>query len=209
MKLKTVSLGAILALSAFVAAAADPVYSVNVVGYHKTTIPPGFSMIANQVDATNNTVGALIPTPPNGSIIYQFSGTGFVANNYFFGWSNPNMPLSPGDGAFFFNPLPTALTNIFAGEVLTGLLTNQLPAGFSIQSSIVPQTGTLDAQLGFPVANGDIIYFFNNQTGQYQAFNYFFGWGGGGSPTPAVGQSFFVFKGTSTDWVRNFNPNTP
>jgi hypothetical protein len=209
MKLNTVALGAIFALTVVSASAADPVYSVNVVGYHKASIPPGFSMIANQVESTNNVVGVLFPSPPNGTVIYKFNGTGFDANNYFFGWGNPNMPLAVGDGFFIYNPLPTAITNIFAGEVQTGLLTNQLPAGFSIQSSQVPQSGALDSVLGYPVQNGDVVYFYNNQTGQYQAFNYFFGWGGGNAPVPAVGQSFFVFKGSTTDWVRNFNPNAP
>jgi hypothetical protein len=209
MKIKAIALGATFALTALLASAADPVYSVNVVGYHKTTIPPGFSMIANQVDSTNNTVGALFPNPPEGTTIYKFNpATGsYIINPFDFGqWANPNQTLNPGEGAFILNPsLTTSFTNIFAGEVTTGTTTNALPSGFSVVSSVVPQSGALDSALGFPAVDGDVVYLFNSTTKTYQIFPYDFGTFGGTPPVPKVGESFFVLKNGPASWVRTFN----
>jgi hypothetical protein len=189
-------------LSAASAFAQSNVYSVNVVGYTTITAPPGFSIIANQLDATN-TVGALIPTPPDGTILYKYT-TAFVGNSYFFGWSDPEMTLNPGEAAFFYNPLQTAYTMTFAGEVRQGNLTNDVPSGFSLLSSIVPQSGAVDADLGLPVGDGDIVYFYRG--GQFVGYSYFFGWPDPANPpAPAVGEGFMLYRaGASTEWTRNF-----
>jgi hypothetical protein len=217
MKIKAIALGATFALTALLASAADPVYSVNVVGYHKRTIPSGFSMFANQVDGTNNTVEALFPSPDVGTKVYKFNGTGFdIAERLgppsfpFAFWQNGALTLNPGEGAFIFNPSGT-ITNIFAGEVLTGSITNPLPAGFSIKSSKLPEAGSIGTQLGLPTAVGDKVYKYNVGTGQYDTFELLgppafpFSFWGPSEPNVAVGDSFWVFKGASADWVRQFS----
>ena len=207
MRTKTLLLAVTLSVAAVASSFAQStnVFSVNAVGYVNLTAPPGFSMISNPLNATNNTVSSLFSVP-NGVSIYKYNqAQGFIANNFFFGWTDPNMTLVPGEGIFFQNPFGTNLNLLFVGEVMQGNLTNAVPAGYSIQSSQVPQAGRLDVDLGFPVVNGDSVYFFNNASGGYTAFNYFFGWNV--QPTNSVGQSFFVNKAGTTNWVRNFSAN--
>jgi hypothetical protein len=215
---KTLLLGAALTVAAIAAVQAQtPVYSVNVVGYHKVVIPHGFTMIANQVNGTNNTVAALFQTPPLGTTIYKFAGASFQSFQYDdFGspigitwFPNGNATLNPGEGAFVYNP-SSAYTNTFAGEVLVGSITNNLPAGFTIRSSGLPQGGALGSALNFPAAQGDTIYRFNGSS--YNSFSYDFvpptfttlGWFPS-EPSLGVGESFFVFKTSNTDWVRVFS----
>jgi hypothetical protein len=92
---------------------------------------------------------------------------------------------------------------------MQGNLTNSMPAGFSLRSSIVPQSGTLDGApasggLGMPVEDGDIVY--TMVGGSYVAHNYFGGWAPQ-APVPKVGEGFFVFKQNAANWVRSFNVN--
>jgi hypothetical protein len=81
------------------------------------------------------------------------------------------MTLDPGEGAFIFNP-GAAFNALFVGEVKQGALTTPECQGFQIVASQVPQTGALDSDLGFPVADGDTVYLFNNATGSYAISGY-------------------------------------
>jgi hypothetical protein len=207
----------LLATAAIAAAGAATsmaqVFSVNAVGYINLDIPVGFSMIANQLDNNgNNTVADLFPAPPEGTTIYKFNGTAYDQSSYdalFESWSNPALALTPGEGAFIRTG--TAFKATFVGEVKTGDLSNPLPAGYSIRSSIVPQAGLLQADLKFTPANGDTIYQFKaDQTGYSQASwdDLFQSWEPA-EPTFRVGESFFVRKGAAGTWNRTFSVNTP
>jgi hypothetical protein len=192
----------VLGVAGIIAASAQ-VYSVNVVGYINVPVPPGFSMIANQLDSGNNTVSSLMPSVPEGVTIYKFVNGSYLINGYEFGeWSLPDMTLNPGEGAFIYNP-GAAFNALFVGEVKQGTLTTPIPAGFSIAASQVPQTGALDSVLGFPVVDGDTVYLFNNTTGAYAISGYEFGeWSI--VPTPKVGEAFFVNKVSAVIWSRDF-----
>jgi hypothetical protein len=176
---------------------------VNVVGYINVPVPPGFSMIANQLDSGDNTVGSLLPAPPDGTTIYKFVGGSYIANTYEFGeWGLPGMTMDPGEGAFIFNPDAAAFNALFVGEVKQGTLTTPLVAGFQIVASQVPQSGALDTDLGFPVVDGDTVYQFDNTAGSYSVATYEFGeWT---APVPAVGEAFFVNKANAVVWTRDF-----
>jgi len=212
MKTKLSILTAVLALAGGLTVKAQTVYSLNIVGYCNVVVPANFSIIANPLNATNNSINSLFPSVPNGSTIYRFNTNScqFVSYNYFFGWGNNSGTniLNPGEGVFF-NNVGAAFTNTFVGEVLLGSLTNPVPSGFALLASQVPQSAPLDSTLGFPGANGDTIYRFNPTNQQYASYNYFFGWGGGGAPTLNVGEGFFSYKVGATNWVRSFNPNVP
>ncbi|HEY6166740.1 MAG TPA: hypothetical protein VI454_01785 [Verrucomicrobiae bacterium] len=208
MKTKSVLLSGVLFLAlASAQAQTNPVYSVNVVGYTKLSLPAGFSMIANSLNSTNTTIGALIPSFPNFGNLYKWTGSGFNIATFAFGaWDKPNITLAPGEGCFV---QPGVVTNIvFAGEVLQGLLTNAIPAGFSIQSSKVPQAGGVDA-LGLTPSNFDNLYKFNGVG--YDIYTYVFGtWQRGATPAVpqvGVGESFFYNAGAPITWVRNFTVN--
>jgi hypothetical protein len=204
MRTKTLIVTAVLALAGIVSASAQ-VYSVNAVGYVNKSIPKGFSMVANPLVASSNTVKDLFAAAPDGTTIYKFNGAAYTINGKDFGeWANPSETLMPGEGAFV--SAPSAFTVTFVGEVMQGALTNDIPKGFSIRSSQVPQSGDLSAALGFPAKDGDSIYRFNNTTGAYMISTFDFGaWDS--APIPEVAESFFVSKVAAEPWVRNFSVN--
>lgn len=209
MRTKTLVLTAALAAGAAISGLAQTVYSVNAVGYVNLTIPAGFSMIANPLNTTNNTVVALFPaTTPEDTTIYKWDGTKYVNSTFSFGeWDNKALTLNPGEGAFI--KAPSTFTNTFVGEVMQGALTNSTPIGFSIRASMVPQAGTAD-ELGLTsvMAEDETVYKWSNAQNKYQPYTFAFGaWDT--VPSFQVGEAFWLKKTTAANWVRNFSVNTP
>jgi len=213
MRTKTLLLTAALA-AVGVSSSMAQVYSVNVVGYINKSLPKGFYMLANQLDnKTGNKVVDLIPAPPNNTFVFKFNPAtgGYDAIDYVDGaWEGDfvdTLTLSPGEGAFISSAVSHNVT--FVGEVqLTSDVT--IPSGFSIRSSVVPQSVPVD-QIAFPASNNDFVFQYNPATGGYIANDYVDGaWegdGGGTAPTPAIGESFFIsHSGAATHWIRNFTP---
>jgi hypothetical protein len=185
MRTKTMILSAILGALTSASVMAQ-VYSLNAVGYMNVVCPPGFSIIANQLNTTNNTIGSLIniADPVNGTTegcnLYKFVngayiqtatvGAAFITSSNLGGWvpaSTTNYTLNPGEAAFFYNAtavngnnaqgFPITLT--FVGTVVTGnTLTVPLNSGFNLVSSIVPQAAGISSVMGM-VPSG-----FNAQT---------------------------------------------
>jgi hypothetical protein len=95
-----------------------------------------------------------------------------------------------------------------------------VPNGFSMVSSVIPQSAGLDV-LGFPVNENDTVYRFDNTLfggkGGFKSYNFSAdnpppGWTPS-IPTPNVGESFFVasdplFGGART-WHRSFVVGPP
>ncbi len=198
---------------ATVATSLAQVYSVNIVGYINKTLPVGFTMVANQLNATpDNKVTTLFASSAvNGMFVDKFNPAtgGYTTIDFADGaWEGDdvNMTLNPGEGVFIY--VPSAVTATFVGEVqLTSSV--PVPAGFSVVSSVIPQKAALDTVLGFPVANGDFIYQYNPATGGYIVNDFADGaWegdGGGAAPQPDVGEAFFVFNaGAAKTWTRTF-----
>jgi hypothetical protein len=204
MRTKTLLLTAAVIAAGAVASQAQ-VYSVNAVGYVNKNVPVGYSMIANPLNATNNTIGSLITDAPNFSNLLKWNGTSFDVATFVFGaWDTPNVTLNPGEGAFINTD--TAFTITFVGEVMQGNLQNPVPAGYSIRSSQVPQTGGANA-LGLTTL---------------QAFDNLLKWNGNGydiftvlpggawdpsEPVINVGESVFLNTTAATSWDRTFNVN--
>jgi hypothetical protein len=213
MRTKTLLLSAALSAACIASAMAQgTVYSVNVVGYVKVDLAAGFTMIANPLNAPTNTIAALLPDVPDGTVIYKFDSTkqSFTINSKDFGeWSLPNDTLAPGEGAFIKVTAPVTVT--FVGEVMQGSLSTPIPAGFSIKSSQVPldqvalsnPTVSTDPQQSFPAVDGDVVYRFNPTTQAYSIISFDFGaWSV--VPTPKLGEAFFVKKAAATTWTRTF-----
>jgi hypothetical protein len=199
------------------------VYSQNVVGYVNVPLPAvgtgnGLAIIANPLNGTNNTLATVIPNPPNGTIIYKFTGS-TLAGTFFFQPDDDNnlnwggdagVIIKPGDAFWIKNPgAATSLT--FVGEVPQGSLTNIVPAGLSMRASIVPQAGRLDGLnpgLGYPaVVNSTTVHRFIPGTG-YATSNY----GLDDDSNPAwdlipninVAEGFWVSETAQRSWIRNF-----
>jgi hypothetical protein len=222
MRTKTLLLTAALS-AAGIATSMAQVYSVNAVGYVNTTLFPGFTLVSNPLNnTTGNTIqnlfGAGIQgTVPGGLIVYHFNPDTdqFVTAVYddidgaFVPPANGATAIPPGTGVFVFNPSANNVTVTFVGEVPQGAASNiQIPQGFSIKGSTVPQEATLPA-LAFPGADGDIVYEWNPTTDQYVSAvfdgidNAFVP----AAPNIQVGEAFFVFKVAATPWNRNFSVN--
>jgi len=213
--------------------AAAQVYSVNVVGYINLTLKPGFNMVANQLDAGagKNFLDQLLPTGlPDGTMCYKYNGTKFLVATYIvvgaesmwdFGDATAaDFSLAPGEGAFLRVPGTADATITFVGEVKQGTLTTQLPAGFWIASSQVPQAGVLATDTGnpnppvnllMPAADGDMVYKWNVGLQKYDVYTFIAPPPGtetmwDPAPPPVeVGESVFVRKIAPAAWTRTFN----
>lgn len=209
MRTKALVLAAALAAGTALTTMAQTVYSINAVGYVNLAIPAGFSMIANPLNTTNNTIASLIPNPPEDTILYKWLGSSYAVASFSFGeWDNPNITLNPGEGCFI-KP-PTAFTNTFVGEVVqspngTTPLTNSYPAGFSMRASIVPQAGTA-VELNLVVPEDTFVYKYNNANGNFDVFSYSFGeWDT--MPSFKVGEAFWLRSPSAGQWTRTFTVN--
>jgi hypothetical protein len=209
MRTKTLLITAAIGAAAAVATQAQ-VYSVNAVGYINLSINAGWNIVANQLDAGDNTVASLFAGAPGGTTIYIYDPvTGYDSSAYdadFGEWSKPAMELTPGMG--FWVRSGEDITVTLVGEVPQGTLTVPLVAGFNLVSSVVPQAGLLATDLGYPVGPGDQIFTYDTTTG-YDSSTYdadFEEWSNG-EPMIAVGQGFWVRTGADKDWSRDFSVN--
>lgn len=230
MRTKTLLLSAVAGALTSVSAMAQ-VYSLNAVGYINVTIPPGFSIIGNQLNTTNNNISPLLDSQVldgnhNGITIYKYSPTsGFIDTVVVTGGSSPGTAnwqgpattstMNPGEGVFIFSPFTTNINLTFVGTVLTGLLTNTIqPNSFNLLTSMVPQSAAIDTGLGLVPKSGDTVYFYSSASGYNETYVYTGTWqvsssGFPASPTPSVGQGFFYFTPslTANNWVENFSVN--
>jgi hypothetical protein len=216
MRTKTLLLTAALG-AAGIASSMAQVYSVNAVGYVNTTLVPGFNLISNPLrstEANGNQVQNLFNSLPGGTAVYLWNGNGFdiTSKDPDFGWDLPAgaRTLEPGQGAFVRLPAGAGNQTVtFVGEVVQGQnLTVNIPAGFSIVSSIVPQEGTA-TQLGYTPQRGDALYFWNEATQNYTIRGYDADFGEFDGPLPVlqVGEAFFARKTTAGTWTRSFSVN--
>jgi len=184
---------------------ANEIYSANVIGYASVSLPPGFSMISNPFDSSA-TVAEMFKQWPDGTSLNRFDTRQFrlVENVIKSGkWLAPGEKLLRGEGAIFFNPTSDYKMASFAGEVCQGNLSTPVPAGFSLRASQVPQAGNLVEDLGFPIAEGDVIHLFDRERQNYTLHPYQDGKWPAGPPIIAVGEAFWVAKTEPHNWVQN------
>jgi hypothetical protein len=218
MRTKTLLLTAVLGVATVATSLAQAVYSVNIVGYINKNLPVGYSMVANQLNASpDNKVSTLFTAGAvEGLTVYKFNGTGYDQVAFVdSAWEGvTGMTLSPGEGVFIYSP--SAVTVTFVGEVQLASSV-AVPTGFSIISSVIPQKGPLDGAttaggLGFPIGEGDTVYQYNPATGGYiqNAFvdSAWEGAGGTLAPQPEVAEAFFFYNpGAAKPWPRTFTVN--
>jgi len=183
-----------------------------------TTIVPGFNLVSNPLnntEANGNTIGNLFGSLPDGTQVYRFTGTGFQISTKdelaggFDPVSERNQVLMPGQGVFVKNNGGANQTVTFVGEVMQGTLTTDIPRGFSIVSSKVPQAGKVTPDLGYVPANGDQLYFWQEAGQRYTIHTYDAAFGEFDVPLPTldVGEAFFIQKQAAGQWTRTFSVN--
>jgi hypothetical protein len=191
---------------------AESVVSINMVGYVNTQFPPGLSLKANPLVAETNTLSHLIPTAPDGTQVYKFTeGSNYEVSTFdavAMSWSNPNINLDVGVGFFFNNPSSAAFPVLFVGEVRLGWLTNNLPAGFATEGSLLPQAGSINTVHGIPGEPGDVIRLYVNDGLGGGAYSLTTFDGASNSWVPdlelGVAEGFWMHKQNAQDWVRYF-----
>jgi hypothetical protein len=185
---------------------AETLFSENVIGYASNSVPPGYSLIANPLQAPDNAVSALLPGMPDGTALNKFDTNLFkltdnaVVNGK---WIHPEQTLSPGEGAIFFNPTSDFKNVNFTGEVQQGELLMPIAGGFSLRSSQIPKPGRLHADLGFPISEGDVVHLFDSDHQKYVIYEYDPKKWESNPPLIGVGESFWIGKTTPGNWVQN------
>lgn len=217
MRTKTMLTLAALSVASIATAVAQTVYSVNAVGYVNVTVPAGkFALLANPLNQPTNNLASVLPGVPANTVVYIFNAAGQFdvatarAGGLWTGTGAADL-LNPGSGFFVKNAGTADMTITFVGEVPQGTnLTVNIPAGFSLISSIVPQAGKLETDLKFPAAVNDKAYVFDNTAQSYTVFTRRAGgvWTGGtGEPSLAVAQGMFYQAAAAGKWTRSFNVN--
>lgn len=222
MRTKTLLLtAAVIAVGAIASQA--QVYSVNAVGYVNMSFPNGgLALIANPLNGTNNNINTILPTVPVDTQMFKWNGTAYNDAEFFVdgvGWLNgmgepSTTVLAPGEGFFLVFPNTSPVTITFVGEVPQGNLTNNVPSGFSIRASQVPQSVGVSS-IGFPATADDTLFFWNYGTQTWKDGIQYLGGGqwvnlGTGDtmdPAPAVGEGFFVVSQSGGNWTRSFSVN--
>jgi hypothetical protein len=200
---------------------AQPVYSVNVVGYINLTAKPGYNLVANQLVNAQNTLDQVLPGVPPDSLVLTYSAGSYIVDVYDgTAWldnetGDPSATaIAPGKGFFFYNPTATDQTITLVGEVKQGETCVPLPAGYSLISVVAPQSIPLTPANDF--ANvPDMLYFgYDAVAASYKnvLVNDGSGWldNESGDPAvaqPEVGEGFFIYNPgpNNADWCRTFN----
>jgi hypothetical protein len=187
------------------------------------TLVPGYNLLANPLNGTNNVVTTVLPSVPEGTTLLTWnSGIAdfnqaevFIGGGWLdeFGGTSTRV-LAPGQGFFLQNNSGANSTVTFVGEVPQGALTNKITPGYGFYGSQVPQSAGLTA-LGFPGVEGMSYSPWDKVLQDYgQAFAYTGGtWFNPGGdpvdPVPAVAEGFLITSPSLTDvlWTRNFSVN--
>jgi len=185
---------------------AGTVYSENTFGYATITLPPGHSSIANPFQSSASTVGELFADMPEGARFHKFDASAFVVTENMLTrgkWARPSERFVPGEGAIIFNPTTEYRPLSFIGNVMQGSFSVPIPSGFSMRSSLVPRPGQLVADLGFPMAEGDVIHVFDREKQDYVLHKFNADKWATETPVIGVAESFWVAKTIPGTWKQS------
>jgi hypothetical protein len=148
--------GGVSLILSFAAAVMDVNGQQSVGTSYTLAVPRGFSSIANHLDHGGNTVAELLPSVPEGTLLYKFDEVQkgiHTVNQFQFGaWSRPKETLSPGEGAFLRNPGPD-FSITFTGTKPSNTQFPRLTRGLNFISLPAPGETSLPTP-----APGDFVY---------------------------------------------------
>jgi hypothetical protein len=176
------------------------------VGFIKQVIPAGYSMVGNQLDAGDNSLGAIFPVAPEGTIISKWDESAqlLVDNRMLVGgWESPGMTLNPGEGVYVFGPIQ--FTNQFVGQVRDAFHIRD-ETQWCMRCSPVPQSGLITTTLRLPVgSSGDELYIMSDNALHFAIY------ASNGSawspfePSLGLGQAFWTWREPNAwAWDRTF-----
>jgi hypothetical protein len=225
MRTKTLLLSALLGSlgSVSLMAQSTNVYSLNAVGYINVTLPAGgtggsFAIVSCPLIASpNNAISNLLNASSGAFKGYKFYG--WSAGSYLPSdtatatkWAGGgNETLSPGQAGFISVPAGAASQTVtFVGTVPSGSITNPIPPGFTLLSSVLPTSGDLvtNSLTAFTTQKtGDKAYSYDPVAG-YTSYSVKPSGAWATDPQqPTVGGGIFYFNDqtTTNNWVENFS----
>ena len=117
-------------------------------------------------------------------------------------WSNLNETFGPGEGALIFNPADSEIRLKLLGEVVASAPTMSIHQGMSMRSSILPIAGRLDTDLGFPIADGDVVSLYSSNEEKYIEHRFENGKWKGEPPFVRVCEAFWIAKNAPSIWIQ-------
>jgi hypothetical protein len=129
--------------------------SINAVAYVDANFVAGSNLVANPLNAGNNTISNLFRGVPDGSVFLPWdknAGTFAVSNSYHAesGWTDPAATLVMPQGGFLWLPSPAKIT--FVGDIAWPIGCYSYPRGDSV--STMPLAACRTCDFG-PCAGGD------------------------------------------------------
>jgi hypothetical protein len=198
---------------------AQNVYSLNVVGYINVAVKGGaYTLCANQLNNGTNGINAVLAAPPDSALVLKFKNNNYVTDVsqggawYDYSTTLPSTTtLNPGEGFFYNNPGTTG-TITLVGEVPQGSgLTVNLPSGYALVGTYVPEALELSTTNGFPMVDSTLFLSYDNNANKYVTDVV---QGGAwydytttlpATVIPAVGQGYFINNPVAaTAWSINF-----
>ncbi len=172
----------------------------------------GYSMIASPLTTQDSRLSRLLPNMPDGTMAYKWNeatesySTSIYEVNYG-GWGDSAMTLLPNEGVILRTPdgSPTTTVSLIGAYALSPQ-PNHLPQGMAIRSFMLPASGALLLNLGFPARVGDKVYkIVRGTTLTYTEYTALAGgmdvvW----SPTDPwmdAGESFWSSKNRADEWT--------
>jgi hypothetical protein len=172
-------------------------------------------LFANQFDAPVNTLNGLFNPMPDGShlpagaqVFVQNTQGAWTFDTYTWNgtsWSSggDSVTLSPGQGFWIYNPSSSPVTVTFAGLVRQGNFSTAIHGYEWIYSSVVPQAGWLQTDLGYVPTDFDDVFLYNGSG--YDCYTYYGGAWSPSEPRIALGQSFVLEPAAAKTWTRAFS----
>ncbi|MGA3284586.1 MAG: LamG-like jellyroll fold domain-containing protein [Verrucomicrobiota bacterium] len=171
---------------------------------YTVTIHAGLNLIANQLDQGSNSFNQIMPTVPDGCVLYKYNNastnwSGACYSTALGSWTPGDITLSPGEGAFLQSPTNFTLT--FTGTPHVPVLPITIPGGacyllsrqtndIGTYDNIVGTTPPLDAMVyKWAGVSYDVYYSALDDEG---ATNWYDLVGNPSVPTAAVGESIWI-----------------
>lgn len=217
--MKTGTLLASLLLPLILVAAAPAQAAVSFVNL---TVKPGFNLISNPLDATDNLIGAVFKKfdgdVPGGTTVYKLVNGNFVAaawddlENRFVPESAAAETVLPGSGVYLFLPGTQERVITFVGEIPEGMIRLVIPPGFSIISNPIPMVVDPGSIIIFPPPSPIVLYKYNTTTRNFTAsmFDQLDNQWVPGLPNLGVAEAVLVFNaGPAFNSCRTYTIMTP
>ncbi len=184
-------------------------FTPTIVGYENVIAPAGYSLRTISTLKYDILVGNAFTNLAlnDGCSIITLENGKYRCNNCLGGWSDPLMPILPGQGWFFKNPHGTNIFVAVAEGSANGGCAQALPAGLSLAGSAVSAGGLLQTDLGYAPASGDVIYRYNSTGNVYTAYSFTSSWSPA-EPALAFGDAFWVRKTAPATWINHITGYT-